>query len=306
MRSIVVGIANVQTSVPVGSFPLDYAPTRYLPGRVDVTTGGVGFNVARMLARLQTGRRADPPGPPSGPHGGVRLAAPLGEDVAGRAVLADAAACGVDTTLCESTAGGTPRSVVLVDDAGRRQVHTDLRGALDHRFSPGLAEALRGPADLVVLGNLDACRPLLPVARAAGRTVAVDLQDIQGLDNPYDRDFLRADILSMSHERIAHPLDFLRALRARTPARLVVLTLGAHGSLALGDGLPDETPWHTPAAPMTGPFNTTGAGDAFFAGLLTALIAERLPAVDALRAATRVAATALDGGRRAAEGAGVS
>ena len=101
MRVAVVGIANVETTVPVERFPVVYEPTRYLPGRIRTGVGGVGFNVARALAGLGTD---------------VVLTAPLGHDLAGDAVREEAAALGLG--LRDVATPVTPRSVVLVDVEG--------------------------------------------------------------------------------------------------------------------------------------------------------------------------------------------
>jgi sugar/nucleoside kinase (ribokinase family) len=60
----------------------------------------------------------------------VALTAPLALDTAGAAVRAEAAALGLHLGACAAPPGSTPRSVLLVDDDGRRQIHTDLADAL--------------------------------------------------------------------------------------------------------------------------------------------------------------------------------
>ena len=65
MRVVVVGIANLQTSLPVGHFPVEYTAQRYLTGRIRHTVGGVGLNGALVLSALgYTVAVARPPGPP--------------------------------------------------------------------------------------------------------------------------------------------------------------------------------------------------------------------------------------------------
>lgn len=285
MRAVVAGIANQQTRLPVEGFPHPYSPARHLPGRIEDTVGGVGFNVAAALARLGAA---------------VDLLAPLADDPAGRAVLAAADRLGVSTRLCARALDRTPRSVVLVDATGRRQVNTDLGGALAASFDPAAFRAAATGADMCVLGNLGFSRPLLPAARGLGVPVVVDLQDVRGPDHPYDQDFLAADTLVMSHERLAGRdlPGLLRALRSRSRASLLVLTLGADGSLAL---TPDDADcWRTPAADVGPVSDTTGAGDAFTAALAHALHGRRLPAREAVRAATAHAASRL--ARRPARG----
>ncbi|MFI1330635.1 carbohydrate kinase family protein [Streptomyces sp. NPDC020845] len=283
MRAVVAGIANLQTRLPVAGFPHPYSPARHLPGGIEDTVGGVGFNVAAGLARLGAT---------------VELIAPLANDAPGQAVLAAAHRMGIGTSLCTRSLERTPRSVVLVDAAGRRQVNTDLGGALAVSFDPAAFRATAAGADVCVLGNLDFSRPLLPAARALGVPVVVDLQDVRGPDHPYDQDFLTADTLVMSHERLSDQdlPGFLRALRSRSRASLLVLTLGADGSLAIA---PDDADCrHTPAVDIGPVPDTTGAGDAFTAALAHALHGLRLPARKAVRAATAHAACHLSPGER--------
>lgn len=144
---VVAGIANVQFSVPVEGFPLEYAPVRYLQGRTGVSVGGVGFNVAAGLAAL------------------------------GGAVAGELRARGLDGPW---VAGGqeTPRSVLLHEPGGERMIHTDLRGLPEAVYPAGVfADAVRGAAYAVVT-NIGFARPLLGTAHDAGVPVAADVQAI--------------------------------------------------------------------------------------------------------------------------------
>ena len=268
MHVLVVGIANLQTTLPVDGFPVEYEPVRYLPHKIRSTFGGVGLNQARQLAAL-------------GDH--VQLAAPIGTDATGTALIQDLKAAGIDGTQSVRTLEQTPRSVILVEPSGRRAIFTDLGGALDHRFEPANIEQAIRASDAVVLANLDFSRPLLPVASSHRRPVAVDLQVLRDPDDAYHQDFLAADLLSLSHEGLgdASPGGVLRALRARSAARLVVITLGADGCLAAGDGL-DAT--HIPAQRVPG--DTAGAGDCFFASLVHYLLGQQCSPETALAQAS--------------------
>ena len=278
VRVSVVGIANVETAVPVGTFPVPYSPVRYLPGWISTRVGGAGFNVARALAALDAQ---------------VTLTAPLAQDVAAAAVRAEAAALGLSLYGCATAPASTPRSVLLVDDHGRRQVHTDLADALGATTDEGALQVEGHPADVAVLANLDLSRPLLPVARRRGIPTVVDLQDVQGWDNPYDQDFLTAaDLLLMSHERLTDaPREFLAGLMQRTRAGLLVLGMGAQGNLA----------WHrdtiepvwTAATELPAGTETTGAGDTLLTGVVRYTVHERLPLPLAMQLATTFTAQSL-------------
>jgi hypothetical protein len=49
---VVAGVTNLQFSVPVGGFPVAYAPVWYPQGQTGVRVAGVGYNVAAGLAAL--------------------------------------------------------------------------------------------------------------------------------------------------------------------------------------------------------------------------------------------------------------
>jgi sugar/nucleoside kinase (ribokinase family) len=119
----------------------------------------------------------------------------------------------------------------------------------------------------------------------------VDLQDVQGWDDPYDQDFLAgADVLLMSHERLSlPPHEHLAGLLPRTRAGLVVLGMGAEGSLAWRRG--DREPVHTAAAALPAGTDTTGAGDTLLAGVVSYALGER-PLAEAMRLATDATAAA--------------
>nr|NLD41776.1 hypothetical protein [Actinomycetales bacterium] len=255
MKVVVVGIANQQTALPVESFPIEYQAARYLPNQIRHTVGGVGFNVARTLSTF--GHM-------------VALASPLGEDYPAAMVDAEAYRFNISTHLCRRDLVRTPRSVVLYDSEGRRQVNVDIGDATDFVFreehlSPDLFRA-----KLVVLGNLDMVRPLIAPVIRRGRRLAVDLQDVRSADNPHDEEFLQADFLNMSNEYVAgSEREVLLELRAKSRAEVLTMTLAHEGALLLTREMSE--PLHVPA-PEVDPRNSAGAGDIAFATFLHGLL----------------------------------
>lgn len=265
MRVVVIGIANQQTSLPVDRFPIEYVAQRYLTGGIRHTVGGVAFNVARCLSAL--GHM-------------VAFASPLGEDYPAAMIDAEAYRYNLSTHLCRRELGRTPRSVVLYDTTGRRQVNTDLTDATAFTFQPeDLAPDLLR-AKLVVLSNLDMNRPLIAPLLDRGRRFAVDLHDVQGPHNPYDQDFFAATYLNMSNEMVqGDEVPVLMAIRERSRAKVISMTLGADGALVLTRDM--ASPAHVPA-PQVRAINSVGAGDTYWAVLLHHLVKEKLePAVAA-------------------------
>lgn len=97
--------------------------------------------------------------------------------------------------------------------------------------------------------------------------VAADVQAVSGPDDAYNRDWLAgADLLFASHERLeATPPDFVAALHRRYGTAVVVVGLGADGSLL---GVRGEPLVHRPAVRTREVVSTVGGGDALFAAFL--------------------------------------
>lgn len=269
MRAIVAGIASQEMVVPVDGFPIPYSDLRWVPHQIGTSVGGVGFAVARTLAALGDE---------------VQLAAPLGEDAAAAAIDAAAFRFGMTTALCTRTLPRTPRAVVLVAPDGRRQVNADPGDAASAHLDPDLFPGPLLTADVLVLDNIPMCAPLVAAGAAAGVPVAVDLQDVRGVENPDDAPFLAADVLSMCHERVRHrEEETLLALRDRSSARLLVMTLAEQGCLVLAPEM--ARPVHVPAHDVGPARNPSGGGDAFFGALVHYLFAERVAPLTAVRRA---------------------
>ena len=255
MRVVVVGIANQQTALPIGSFPVEYEAARYLPNQIRHTVGGVGFNVARTLSTFGNM---------------VALASPLGEDYPAAMVDSEAYRFNISTHLCRRELLRTPRSLVLYASEGRRQVNVDIGDAVDFVFQETHLAPDLFRAKLGVLGNLDMVRPLIDPVTRRGRRLAVDLQDVRGPDNPYDEEFLKADFLTMSNEYVqGSEQEILLAFRAKSRARVLTMTLAHDGALVLTRDM--DAPVHVPA-PMIEPRNSAGAGDIAFATFLHAMV----------------------------------
>lgn len=250
-RVAVAGVVNVQQTIPIDGFPLAYSPVRYLnrPLRLDV--GGVGCNVARGLSMLGSD---------------VRLASLLGDDDAGRLARAVLAREGLLGRGVLGT-GETAQSAVLVDPRGRRQISTDLKNLPTATYPPRVFEQLIDGAALAVISTIGFARGLLPVAEAAGVPIAVDLQTTSGLDDAYAQDWLdAASVVFCSAENLSvEPAVFAREVLTRGPAQVVVVGMGEQGCLLVADG---RAPRVVRAVAPYGVADTTGSGDALFAGFL--------------------------------------
>ena len=208
----------------------------------------------------------------------VTLAGCVGDDPAGAGLAAELTAAGVRTAL--RTVPGVPTGTIvsLVEPGGQRSFLAD-RGANLALTAADVAGAARRRAPLRV--GVHAARSA-PPGRRAGDAPARPRGGVHGLGRPrvhgplagYGVDRWLADtagatllLPNAAEARLLtgcrDPEEAARALAGRYP--VVAVKLGADGALWASDGVLV----HRPAHPTT-VVDTTGAGDAFAAGLLAA------------------------------------
>ncbi len=284
----VVVLGDVMLDV-VAVLDAPFAPGSDAPARVATHGGGSAANVAAWLARA---------GEP------VALVGRVGDDAAGRQAAAELRALGVEAHLALDRERATGTCVVLVEPGGERSMLPDA-GANAGLQAGDLPEALLAPGRhlhvagyaLLRPGSREAARGAIARALAHRMTVSVDPSSGAPLAAAGAAKFLgwargaRLLLPNADEARVLagedRPERAGLALAAVTGAEVVV-TLGREGALWT-DGRRLE---RCPAAPLDGPPDTTGAGDAFTAGLLAARLSGEPPPA-ALAAAARLAAEAV-------------
>jgi sugar/nucleoside kinase (ribokinase family) len=254
-RVVVVGDLAVDVVVAPGSPPVAGAD---VPARIVMTAGGAGANAAAWLAA----RGVD-----------VTLVARVGDDVAGRAAVAELAGAGVRPVVAVDPDAPTATVVVLVGAGGERTMLSD-RGAAA-RLSPADLPPLDGVGHLhlsgYVLGAASsraAGLAAVAAARAAGASTSLDPQALGAFPDGLLPRLGGVDLLLPNAAELA---AFTGSPDPRSAAALldvaaaVVVTDGRAGATWVGrDGT-----WTVPA-PAVDVVDATGAGDAFDAGLLAA------------------------------------
>jgi sugar/nucleoside kinase (ribokinase family) len=198
----------------------------------------------------------------------------VGDDPPGDWVRAELARAGIDTSALDADPAGTARSVSLVAPDGGRSGYYDGRGHLT-AVAPADGAATVAAARLALFHLANWSRQLLPTARRAGVTVAVDLQDLLDPDDPYRRDYVeQADILFFSAVNVPDPGATITALLGDRTDRVVVAGLGARGcAVGTGDGIR----LHPPVQLDLPVVDTNGAGDALAVGFLTSYVLDGRP-----------------------------
>lgn len=276
---------------PPGLLRLEQAKT------VEVQVGGSESNTAVGLARL--GKR-------------VAWLSRLGKNALGRIIAAEIARHGVDCQHVCWAAGervGTyfienappPRGIQLLYDrahsAMSRMQPQDLPGEV---FAPGSARLLHLTGITPALSEAAAatCQRAVDLARQAGWRISFDLNYRSKLWSAAEAragceyflshaDWLLlplADVQLLFPElagREETPAAVLDRLGERYPAATIVLTLGAAGSRARGS---DGRQYAQAALPQEGQWQARiGAGDAFNAAFLAAMLEEGEDITTALR-----------------------
>nr|WP_142024934.1 PfkB family carbohydrate kinase [Blastococcus colisei] len=259
-RVVVVGDVATDVVVVLSGEP---APGSDRPAAIRTRGGGAGANVAAHLAHLGTA---------------AALAGCIGDDAAGTGLAAELAGSGVHLLLRTVSGAATGTIVSLVEPGGQRSMLAD-RGANLQLRPDDVPQLLRGQHlhlsgyTLLDPGPRAAGLAALEAAVHAGCTVSLDPASTgplarYGVDR-WLADTARATLLLPNADEArlltgcADPSDAARSLAGRH--RIVALSLGADGALwASGDVLV-----HRPAH-ATDVVDTTGAGDAFAAGLLAA------------------------------------
>ena len=257
-KILVSGLINIETTLRVEGFPVNYHPVNYPFFGVNSSVSGVGYNLAKALTTLGDN---------------VAFLSLIGSDAGGGLVRPALAACGVDDANVLVELPATCQSVILYDGTGKRAIFTDLKD-IQQRSYPleRFDQAVQG-CTWAALCNINFSRPLLERARSLGKFIATDLHTLGDLDDEYNRDFLRAaHILFMSDEHLpVKPEEWVRRIWTRYGAEIVVIGLGKQGALlgVRSDGFLGRFPAVT-TRPVV---STIGAGDALFSAFLHCYIA---------------------------------
>ncbi|WP_199431762.1 carbohydrate kinase family protein [Qaidamihabitans albus] len=283
MRIAVVGDAGLDVVARYEGAVLHGDDVR---ARVRLAGGGAGANTALWLRSQGT----EP-----------TLLARVGDDAGGRLVRAELEAAGVRCAFAVDTEAATCCVVVLVDEAGQRSMLPD-RGANKHLRPDDIdPAALAGAAHLHLSGYVlldPSSRPAglaaLAAARSAGLSTSVDPQAAALMTDPaaFLADVRGVDLLLPNAAE-------LRALTGTSDPAGARELLGTVGAVAVTAGRSGAS-WvdgsgvlNVPAEPARC-VDSTGAGDAFDAGLLVSWLRGEPPAA-ALRAGVRLGARAVGG-----------
>lgn len=236
--------------------------------------GGAPYNVACAVKKL---------------GGSAGFVGAVGDDLVGRFLKAHAEKRGFDALeISVSQTQNTTLAFVEIDESGERSFCFYRKNTADFHL-PEVSEKTLNAARIVHIGSLmlsadfgrTYAENLAKRAHAAGKIVSFDVNfrtDIfrgkAAATEAYRKMILLADVVKFSEEEAVLFRDLFSS--GTMEQKLVAVTLGGKGSLWIWNGKQGDVP----TISVT-PVDTTGAGDAFYAGVLTELdriVAETAPA----------------------------
>ena len=223
--------------------------------------GGAPFNVACALKRFGAE---------------VKFVGSVGDDLIGRFLINYAKDFGMDTTyINQNTERNTTLAFVELNEDGERSFCFYRKNTADYHMPP-VSNELIGTADIVCIGSLMLADPrcveyaldIIDRAHGMGKTVAFDVnyrtdiyRDRESAVETYKKILAVADIVKFSEDEVE---TFTEEYVDSLTDKLVLITLGKEGSEWRYKGSKNRIPTIT-----VKPVDTTGAGDAFFAGALS-------------------------------------
>ena len=248
---LISGLVNIETTVPVRQFPVNYYPIDYPFFGVHTAVSGVAYNLALAMKTLGDE---------------VGLLSMTGSDFPAAYIRQSLLDAGISPAGVQARLQETPGSVVLYDGAGKRQIYCDLKDIQDtaYDFPPDVL----GGVDLVAACNINFSRPLLHMAKQAGVPIATDVHVLHDPYDPFNREFMEyADILFLSDEGIGSDYrPFLWELARIYNPSILVLGRGSRGAAIYLKA--ENRICELPARPVGPVVNTVGAGDALFSAFV--------------------------------------
>lgn len=225
--------------------------------------GGAPFNVACALKKFG----AD-----------VKFVGSVGDDLIGQFLIKYANDFGMDTTyIHQNSERNTTLAFVELNEEGDRSFCFYRKNTADYCM-PKVGDELIKSADIVCIGSLmladagcvEYALEIIERAHSFGKTVAFDVnyrtdifRDKESAIKTYKRILAVSDIVKFSEDEVeTFTEDYVNTLTDK----LILITLGKDGSEWRYGGKKNNVP----TIKVT-PVDTTGAGDAFFAGTLSVL-----------------------------------
>ena len=250
-KIFVSGLINVETTVKVRKFPIEYYPVDYPFFGINSRVSGVAYNIVKALKTLGDE---------------VKFVSMTGKDFAAEYAGNALKEIGISEEYIKASLKATPSSVVLFDEEGKRQIYCDLKDIQETQYE--FTKEMYEDCDVIVACNTNFNRELLKKAKADGKLIATDVHVLSDIRDAYNQEFMQyANILFLSDENIHRDYrEFLMEIRNTYGNDIIVLGMGSKGALMYVKA--EERFYELPAVSVGNVVNTVGAGDALFSSFI--------------------------------------
>ncbi len=252
-KFIVAGITQLETIVKVKELPIQYAPYTGEPNTIYISAGGDAFNESLALKWLGDDVKFMSV---VGEHENLSIFNPSDREVT------------LSTEYILPIIKETPIEVLLYDARRKKQHFEDLKDIRDAKYDMTLVEPLMSDCDMVVLSNVNFCRPFISSALEHNKKLAVKIHCFAREKEIYNEDYLKnAHILYFNDNSTdEEPFTFIKDIREKYDPEIIIFGQGPEG-VTIFDKAKDFMV-HYDAVKSTQIVNTAGAGNALFACFL--------------------------------------
>lgn len=245
---LVCGLINIETTLKIKNFPIEYAPVEYNFFGVNSSVSGVGYNIVNALKNL-----GDDP----------YFFSIIGNDIYRKIIFSDLERDKINTKYVLPLLEQTAQSGILYDDT-KRKILLDLKNIQEIKYPAEIIEEIIDKIDIGIICNINFSRDLLKILKDNKKIIATDVHVISNINDDYNNDYMKySDILFLSNENIqGNEENMIKQLNQKYSHEIIVITMGEHGLLIHTKEKAEIK--HFPAIKTREVVNTIGAGDALF------------------------------------------
>lgn len=253
MKILVSGLINIETTLRVNGFPINYYPIDYPFFGIKSEVAGVAYNLSRAFQVLGDE---------------IKLLSYIGDDEEGQRILRKLKEDNIDYQYILSELKETPTSIILYDRQGKRQIYCDLKDIQEKELLFLDMDKCIRESDIIVACNTNFNRAFIKKAKELGKTIATDVHVLSNTEDSYNNEFMQyADILFFSDELLpCNPEIFLDKMKDTYSSKIFVIGMGEKGAMLYERSKNQK--YYLQAVKTEKVVNTVGAGDALFSSFL--------------------------------------
>ncbi len=253
-KFLVAGIVQRETIVKVDKIPVEYEGVTMKSDTIFTSTGGDAYNEALALTWLGNS---------------VDFMTMVGCEESMQLINPPDCEVRLVTDYVQPVLKNTPTAVVLYDNNSRKQqIFEDMKDLRKMSYDAELLRERAARAEMLVVSNVDFCRPLVQIGKELRKPIAVNLKEYRKDKLEDNEAFLKgADILYVSDDYlITEPYEFVKGLAVKYRPEIIILGQGASGLILYDKNKNIITHYNTVKTNEV--VNTVGAGNALFSCFL--------------------------------------